>query len=145
MFTQRILPALLTIAAIFTYTAVSGSDKVSSDTKLTKDLLSLVENILKGKDLNIAKSSVDVEAYLIDGTHFESLRGVMNGEPGHCKLVEGAESKTAYEQLTITDDRSAGYMVVKTQTPRLGERFHSVVFFADSDKHWKIRSWHISN
>ena len=144
MFLQRTLLAFLAIIVIFSYTTSSGSDNVSKDTQLTKDLVALVENIIKGKDLDHAYSSVDGESYLIDGKYFESLPGVLHGESGHCKLMEGSASKTIFEQLTITDNHSAAYMVAKTKTPKLGERFHSVVFFTDAENHWKIKSWHIS-
>jgi len=145
MFHQRTLLAFLAIIVIFSCAASSELNKASNDALLAKDLLALVKNILQGKDLGQSYSSVDMEAYLIDGKHFESLPGVLHGEAGNCKLTEGSESKTMFEQLTVTDDRSAAYMVIKTNTPRLGERFHSVIFFADAEHHWKIRSWHISH
>ena len=145
MFTKRALLAILAIGTLFSYVAFSGNDKVSDKEQLGKTLQAIVDGILKGTDLKKATSHVDFEAYLVDGKYFESLPGVLHGESTHCKLVEGKESRITFQSLHITDNLSAAYMVMKTQTPLLGERFHSVVFFRDSSAEWKINSWHISN
>jgi hypothetical protein len=145
MFIQRALFTFLGISTLIALTAYSGSDKVSNDQRLANDLRGIVHNILAGKDLERASSAVDFEAYLVDGKYYESLLGVLHGEFKNCRLLEGGGSKTVFEQLVIADNRSAAFMVIKTQSPKLGERFHSVVFFKDAEDQWKIKSWHTSS
>jgi hypothetical protein len=142
MFTQRVIFALLAISNLLAFAAFSVTDKASDDQKLASDLRGIVRNILTGKDLDRASAVIDAEAYLVDGKYFESLLGVLHGEFKNCKLLEGGESKTIFEQLVIADNRSAAYMVMKTHSPNLGERFHSIVFFKDAENQWKIKSWH---
>ena len=124
---------------------IAGSDDAAEKQQLAQTLQNLVGDILRGADLKEANTHIDVEAYVIDGKYFESLLGVLHGEPGHCRLIEGEEVKFVFQSLTIMDNLSAALMILKTETPAFGERFHSVVFFHDSGADWKIKSWHISN
>ena len=145
MFTTRALLAILTVGVLLSPSSFAGGTSTSDKQQLAQSLQKMVNGIVKGSDLADATSHIDVEAYLIDGKQFESLLGVLHGESSHCKLVEGSESKIVFQSLKIMDSQSAAFLVVKTQTPSLGERFHSVVFFKDPDSQWRIKSWHISN
>ena len=145
MFTKRALPAILFAGVLFCNVSIAGDNKTSEKEQLGKALQEMVDGIVKGTNLKDVTSHIDIEAYLIDGKYFESLPGVLHGESSHCKLVEGKETKIVFQSLEIMDNQSAAFMVMKTQTPSLGDRFHSVVFFKDPDTEWRIKSWHISN
>lgn len=144
MFNPRALITMLTLVVLFSHAAWGGNDETASKRELVRALQGMVTNILQGTDLKGAGTEVDAEAYLIDGKYFESLPGVLQGESTHCKLIEGTETKIVFQSLTIMDNYSAALMILKTQAPSLGERFHSIVFFHDPGAAWKIKSWHIS-
>jgi hypothetical protein len=130
---------------MFSHQVVARNDKTSDDQKLISRLQEMVKNILENKDDDQAKKSIDMEAYVVDGKYFESLVDAVRGKSGNCRLIEGADSKMVFQTLNITDDQTAAFMVMKTQSPKLGERFHSVVFFKEAEGEWKTKSWHISN
>ena len=138
------LLTVLFLVILFSGAGFTGNDDTAAKQRLAKSLQNMDGDILTGANLKDASTHIDVEAYLIDGKYYESLLGVLNGESAHCKLIEGKDTKFAFQSLTIMDNLSAALMVLKTETPTLGERFHSVVFFHDSGADWKIKSWHIS-
>ena len=145
MLHSRILIALILVFVCLATFVIARPDKTSEKFKLVNSLQGVVEDLLRGNSLPKIASSVDIEAYLIDGVYFESLPGVLKGESTHCKLVEGKDAKIASTSLVINDDENAAYEVVTTQTPGIGKRVHSVVFFKTAGDTWKVKSWHISH
>ena len=145
MMRNRIILVFLLFLIGVATPASAGADKTSDKEHLVQLLQGTVGDLLRGIKKNNLASSIDIEAYLVDGIYYESLPGVIKGESTQCHLVEGKGSKTVFESLIVNDAEDAAFMVVKTQSPGFGERFHSVVFFKSGRNDWKIKSWHISH
>jgi hypothetical protein len=110
-----------------------------------KSMLKSVEHILKGYDLKTVKRFINPEAYLIYGKYYESLQGVLNGEHNKIKLIEGSDSKVIYSHFTMSDDKTTGYTILKTQIKKGGPtRFHTIVFMKNETGDWQIKHWQVS-
>jgi len=104
----------------------------------------MVKNILGGNDISATKSSLAPRAQLVTGTSLKDLHAVVNGELKGYSITEGHGVKYLFENLITSDDRTAAIVLVKTSSPAIGERIHSIVFFRKPNGDWKIASWHIS-
>ena len=144
MKSSRIALSALFIIALFTFPLASRERNAAEERKLVTHLQDVVKRIVEGADQKTPDPSIDIEAYLIDGMSFESLVDAARGRTEKCKLVEGSDSKVLFQSLSISDDRSAAFLVMKTHSAGSGDRFHSVVFFKGAQDDWKIKSWHIS-
>ncbi len=123
--------------------SVKGSpEKVGT---FTMELQSIATNIIHGDNLEKAKISIDPEAYVIDGNHYESLWGVLTGEIKTCRVVEGPKTTIPFSNAFVTDDMSAASIVLKSVSED-GKRvrYHSVLFVRATTGEWKVKSWHVS-
>ncbi len=138
--------ALIALIVITCSTAALSGAKTTpaGDKKLVTQLQEIVKHLVEGTGGVSSNASIDLEAYVIDGTSFESLIEAARGHAEKCRLIEGVDSKMVFQQMVITDDRTAAFIVMKTHSTEFGDRFHSVVFFKEAQKDWKIKSWHIS-
>jgi hypothetical protein len=141
----RTFIAVLLITVSIGSFLTASPDKAAERQKLVSHLQGIVEDLIKGSNPQTALSSVDVEAYLIDGVNYENLAGVLKGESTHCQVVEGKDTKIALSSLVVNDEENASYVIVKTRTPGLTERYHSVVLFKTTGDSWKVKSWHVSH
>jgi protein TonB len=117
----------------------------TSQSEMYESILKSVEHILKGYDLKTVKRFINPEAYLIYGKHYESLYGVLNGEHKDVKLVEGPESEFKLSHMWISDDKTIGYAILKTQIKKGGPtRFHTIIFKKSANGDWQIKHWHVS-
>ena len=117
----------------------------TSQSEMYKSMLKSVEHILKGYDLKTVKRFINPEAYLIYGKYYESLQGVLNGEHNKIKLIEGSDSKVIYSHFTMSDDKTTGYTILKTQIKKGGPtRFHTIVFMKNETGDWQIKHWQVS-
>ena len=105
----------------------------------------MATNIILGRDMDQAKSSVSPEAYVIDGSQYENLYGVLNGETKICKVVEGASAKINFMTYHLEDDMKSASMVLKSiSADGQRTRFNTVLFARQPGGAWKITSWHVS-
>ncbi len=110
-----------------------------------EEFKSMAMDIIRGRNLQQAKSSISPDAYVIDGNHYENLWAVVNGEKKECKIIEGLKSQLVFENLNITEKNNAAFLILKTISDGgKKERYHSIVFFRMPEGDWKIRSWHVS-
>ncbi len=138
--------SLVTLAVMLllvqqSYCRTKGADDAS---KVNKNLWELVHDILEGRSLQKAKASIAPDAYIIDGTNYESLIGAINGEFKDSRLIEGSAFKMVFEHLTFAPDNTAAFMTLITSSPDQSRQYHSIVFFKNHDGQWKIVSWHVS-
>jgi protein TonB len=110
-----------------------------------ESLKSMATNIIQGRDLNQAKSSVTPEAYVIDGNHYENLYAVLNGEIKSCKVTQGPTAKIEFFQTHLAEDMNSASMVLKAvSADGKRTRYNSVSFARQPGGAWKIMSWHVS-
>jgi len=138
----------LMLALMIVLAAANGysiDKKAASDHRMAASLQDLVSGIVSGARTEKALSSIDAEAYMIDGKNMGPLRDAVRGTASACLVVEGKDSKIDFQSLIIADDKSSAFMVMKTTSPRFGVRYHSIVFFHNRSDGWKIKNWHASN
>jgi hypothetical protein len=123
----------------------AADEKSSNELRMAESLQTVVNDIITGTNVEQSESSIDAEAYIIDGKYFEPLSEAVRGTSSNGTLVEGADSKLMFQNLVIADDKTSAFVVMKTSSPKFGERFHSIVLFRESNDGWKIKSWHVSN
>ena len=134
----------ITIPFRFRLTA-SANDNSSKQRIFVGSLQSIAENIIHGNDLDIAKSSIAPDAYVIDGSQYENLYAVLHGESKACRVVEGPGAKIAFVKTHVNDDMTSALMVLKViSTDGKKVRYNSVSFERQTGGEWKITSWHVS-
>jgi hypothetical protein len=101
-----------------------------------------VRDILAGKNVEQAQTTIPPGARLVYGARYESLKAVVAGEIKACSLAD-----TSYHGVMIqaktNPSEDAGVLILKTQkydTTKV--RFHTIVFMKDSTGHYKIHTWH---
>ena len=101
-------------------------------------------DVIQGRNLNKAKAYIALDAYIIIGTHNESLYAMLNGEIKNCTVVEGPNSATTWGHAIINDDTAL--LIFKTELPKgKRERYHTILVTRTPGRAWKIRNWHVSN
>jgi hypothetical protein len=141
----RNLVALLLLFILVCIVPIDNN--VSSQVKSERfyGLIQTVQDILAGKNIEQAKTTIARGARLVYGTEFEDLEGVVAGEIKTCSLAD-----TSYQgvmvQLKTNQSEDAGYVILKTQrVDKAKVRFHTIVFMKDSTGQLKIESWHTGN
>jgi hypothetical protein len=117
---------------------VSGQDKHEEIWRLNQT----VQDILTGKNVEQAASSITKGARLVCGATIENLRGVVAGEIKTCSLAD-----TSFHGVAIVAETNpsedAGYIILTTKRPGRSEvRIHTVVFMKDSTGEYRIHAWH---
>jgi hypothetical protein len=107
-------------------------------------IVTAVENILLGKDLDQAKSLIGQRADLIWRGRLMNLRQLVAGENKTFSLVD-----TAFHGVAITgrtnQAEDMGIITLKTVKHDTTQvRFHTVVFLKDSTGEFRIISWNAS-
>lgn len=105
-------------------------------------LVKTVQDILEGKNDELAITSIAHGARLVCRVRFEDLKSVVAGEIKTCSLAD-----TSYHGVMIqaksNPSEDMGFLILKTQTSdRVNVRFHTVVFMKDSAGLFKIQHWH---
>ncbi len=137
--------AVALLVLFFVNFATPHDNKRPDAHKMFEQVQTLVWDILQGKNLEQAKSSVEAEAYLISGSNYEPLLEVLTGRSKTCNLNEGANRQIGFLSAMISDDLTTGYLIVKTESAeKKNERFHTINFMKSNDGGWKIKSWHTS-
>ncbi len=83
--------------------------------------------------------------YLIDGSAFVQLAGVLKGDRRGTLLQSDRNRKFAFTKTTVSDDGNTGVVIMKTE----GEKksvvtWHTVTWQKGKDGAWKIAHWHAS-
>jgi hypothetical protein len=128
--------ALLTIGPVSN--AASSQEKHDNFWRLNQT----VQDILAGKNIEHARTSITKGARIVCGERIENLRGVVAGEIKACSLAD-----TSYHDVGIVAETNpsedAGYIILttkRTNTPEV--RIHTVVFMKDSTGEYRIHAWH---
>jgi hypothetical protein len=124
------------------------TDKESEDAeteKMSEVIKTNIENILKGEDIEKAKSCIDKNALLVYKNRTVNLQSVLNGKHKDVILTEGKESHCVNINMKISEGGSSAVVVWKSR-PLKGknERTHSIVLTKTPSKGWKITHWHVS-
>jgi TonB family protein len=108
-------------------------------------LQEIAMNIIHGRKFEQVKASIEPDAYIIDGNHYENLYAVLKGEVKTSNVVEGPSSEVSYFHAYLTEEMTAASLVLKT-TSANGKRvrFHTVLIIRQPGGEWKIKSWHVS-
>jgi hypothetical protein len=101
-----------------------------------------VQDILAGKNIEQARSSITKGARLVCGARIENLGGVVAGEIKECSLAD-----TSYHGVEIVAETNpsedAGYIILTTKRTNKPEvRIHTVVFMKASAGEYRIHAWH---
>lgn len=120
---------------------VSVPFKFKLASRETSELTDIVWELLCGKDRAQAKTRVDEDAYVTDGTTYEHLLPVLErNDKGSPFNFEG-NRYFSLTTLKLSTDQTLGYVVVKTESEKhKNPRYHTVIFFR-SDGQWKIQHW----
>ncbi|HUN65452.1 MAG TPA: hypothetical protein VMW43_05075 [Bacteroidota bacterium] len=142
------LCCILPLVLMFTCTALCQAGNDARNEKVRAKVNGIVQvarDILAGRNLEKAGSSVASGARLIDGRKFEYLRSVLTGGAAACPLADTSYQMVMVEAETSNGD-DMGFLRIKTrQTPDTARvRFHSIVFRQDSTGEYKIVNWHTS-
>jgi hypothetical protein len=105
----------------------------------------VIENILKGTDLEKARKYVGKTALLIYNTRTENLYSVLNGEHKDVRLTEGKESQCVNCNVHITERGNSALIVWSSEHPKgKNKRIHTIVLSTNAAKEWQISHWHVS-
>jgi hypothetical protein len=136
LFVPLLLFALLCVVPIAG--TVSSQDKHEEFWQFVQT----VRDILAGKNVEQAQTTIPPGARLVYGRRLENLKAVVAGEIRGCALAD-----TSYHGVMIQAETNpsedAGVLILKTQkydTTKV--RFHTIVFMKDSTGQYKIHTWH---
>ena len=105
----------------------------------------VIENILKGTEIEKVKKYVGKHALLIYNTKSVNLLSVLNGEQQGIHLMEGKESKNLNFNINIADGGNSALIILNSELSNgKNKRIHSIVISKNSAKEWKITNWHVS-
>ena len=123
----------------------TGADAYKSGHEALFKLKDDVLEILRGGLSDESKRFIDPEAYVIIGSRYQPLLGLLTDKKKNSYLVEGRETKIEFSHLRTDGTEKAAYLVLKTTPEKsTAPRFHTVVFMRGSAGEWKIETWHIS-
>ena len=125
------------------------STKDSDDAAMEKSIESIktvIENILKGKEIEDAKKYIGKNTSLIYNTKTVNLLSVLNGEQKDVHLTEGKKIHQRVNfNIKITDQGSSALIVLNSELLKgKNKRVHSIFLSRDQSKEWKITHWHVS-
>jgi|WetSurMetagenome_2_1015567.scaffolds.fasta_scaffold11754_3 hypothetical protein len=124
------------------------SIKDSDDAEMEKSIESIktvIENILRGKEIEAAKKYIEKNASLIYNTKMVNLYSVLNGEQKDVRLTEGKEAHCVFFNIKINDGGNSAIILWNTELPKKkNKRIHSIVLTKGHAKEWKIIHWHVS-
>jgi TonB family protein len=120
--------------------------KAADRTQPGYNLIDAVWSILEAKmPANEVEQSVQPSAYLIDGSAFVQLAGVLKGERRGTLLYSERNRKLAFTKTTVSEDGNTGVVVLKTEGEKKSEvTWHTVTWEKGKDGAWKIAHWHAS-
>lgn len=103
---------------------------------------SILEAKMPGDEI---EQSVQPSAYLVDGSAFVHLPGVLKGEHRGTLLQSDRNRTLAFTKTTVSDDGNTGVVILKAE----GEKksvvtWHTVTWEKGKDGVWKIALWHAS-
>ncbi len=108
-------------------------------------LRGMVDSLLQGNTPGGILSHVDLEAYIVIGSRYEHLAGLLGDAKKLALLSEGPATKVLYSHLKTNAPEDAAYLVMRTKpASRNAERFHTIVMMKTETGIWKIASWHTS-
>ena len=119
-----------------------GADR----TQPAYNLIGMTWSILEAKTPgNEIEQSVQPSAYLVDGSAFVHLPGILTGERRGTLLQSDRNRTLAFTRTTVSDDGNTGVVILKAE----GEKksvvtWHTVTWEKGKDGVWKIALWHAS-
>lgn len=106
----------------------------------------VIENILKGVEIENAKKYVEPSASLIYNNSVENLLSVLNGQQKNVRLTEGKDAKCINIKVKITGGGNSGLIVWTSELPKgKNKHIHSIVLTKSASGTWKIINWHVSS
>ncbi len=125
-------------------TSAENSNKAVMEKRI-ESIKTVIENILKGKEIETAKKYIDINASLIYNTKMVNLYSVLNGEYKDVRLTEGKETQCVNFNVNITDGGNSALIVWTSELPKgKNKRIHSIVISKGASDEWKITHWHVS-
>jgi hypothetical protein len=113
--------------------------------KSIESIKTVIENILKGTELEKVKKSVGTTASLIYNTKMVNLYSVLNGEQKDIRLTEGKDAQCVNFNMNIADDGGSVLIVWTSEQPKgRNKRIHTILLVKNAAKEWKITHWHVS-
>lgn len=113
--------------------------------KRIESIKTVIENILKGTEIDKAKKYVGNTAVLIYKTKMVNLYSVLNGEHSDIHLTEGKETKCVNFNINITGGGESALIVWNSELPKgKNKRVHSILLSKAPENMWKIVHWHVS-
>jgi len=110
-----------------------------------ESIKTVIENILKGTELEKAKKYIGKAALLIYNAKTVNLYSVLNGEHKDVHLTEGKETQCVNFNVNITDGGNSALIVWTSELPKgKNKRIHSILLSKGKADEWKIIHWHVS-
>jgi hypothetical protein len=123
---------------------IDKANRVETEKKI-ESIRTVIENILKGKEIEIAKKFIDINASLIYNTKMLNLYSVLNGEYKDVRLNGGKETRCVDFDVNINDGGGSALIVCTSELPKgKNKKIHSIVISKSASKEWKITHWHVS-
>jgi TonB family protein len=123
---------------------VNEADRAETE-KNIESIKSVIENILKGIELDKAKKYVSGSATLIYNTKLVNLYSVLNGELKDISLTDGKEAKTVNFNINVTGGGTSAVITWTSELPKgKSKRIHTIVLARSEGKEFKIIHWHVS-
>lgn len=140
-------PVAIWITIPFRFKTAEKTQKKDADrTQPGYNLIQMAWSILEAKmPEKEIEQSVQPSAFLIGGSAFVHLLGVLKGERRGTLLDSDRNRKLAFTKTTVSDDGNTGVVILKTE----GEKktvvtWHTVTWEKGKDGAWKIAHWHAS-
>ncbi len=110
-----------------------------------ESIKTVIENILKGMELEKAKKYIGKTALLVYNTKTVNLYSVLNGELKDIRLTEGKKAHCMFFNINISDGGNSALIVWTSELPKgKNRRVHSIVLSKNAAKDWQISHWHVS-
>jgi TonB family protein len=126
----------------------SKPEEEADRAKMEKSIESIkttIEDILKGREIEKAKTNVEKSALLVYNTKTVNLISALNGEYKDIHMTEGKEAQCVNFNINITGKGSSGLIVWTSEHPKgKNTHIHSIVLSKGATKDWKIVHWHVS-
>lgn len=140
-----VIVMLLFSTVLFSAPKNGDDDKKAKTSELPEQLLSIVQTLLEGENIEGVKKNISPEAYVINNSSYESIWEVL-GEPSKKEnFIDGKDVKLLSIQMRIPDDEKSAYMILRTQ-PKGSDKvnWNTIYFVVGKNQQWQILSWHKS-
>jgi TonB family protein len=110
-----------------------------------ESIKNVIENILKGKEIENAKKYIGKDASLIYNTKTANLLSVLNGEQKVIHLIEGKETRFLNYNIKVFDEGFSALIVLNSEPQKSkNQRIHSIILTKSRANEWIITHWHVS-